>query len=790
MPNEELLRELLGVFGDEAEERLETADALLLEIERSDEDARSEAFAKLLREMHTLKGSAAAVSLDDVSTVAHDLETFFARMRDREIACDPDTLDVGYHALEGMRAMIRSAVSGGDSGVDVAALRGRLGAASAGEPVSAALRPAVEPSAVAAAVAEPDPRETAPMTVSAGASVATEEDAAAVAAAGGNGRETVRIATSKLDDLMAQVGELLITTMASEERRTDLRAVLDSLGSWADGWKKARPERDRLDAYVAEARTVGTATSTEELDRVTQVGRMVEFLRDGETRLEDVQSRLIELDRTLTSTDRRTRQATADLQEEVLSVRMLPVSAVFDSLPRLVRELGRGLGKEAGLEVVGGETEVDRAVLEQMRGPLTHLIRNALDHGLETPDVRERAGKPRAGTISVAASQRGGTLVVEFRDDGAGIDAEAVKASAVARGAIGKAEAASMGARDAVALIFQPGLSTSRDITDLSGRGVGLDVVRESVERLQGTVEVDTRLGLGTTFTLTLPVTVATTQCLLVRSGGQTFGLPLSGVGRILRLRPQDAAQNQGRRVLLIDDEPVVVTSLAALLGVDREEEAWTDVRPGVLLYSSERRVAVLVDEVLGSPEVVVKNLPAPLVRVSGVGGATILGSGETILVLSAGDLVKAATGGSRAATGKRAPARVPASAAAKPGDGTPVVVVADDSVVSRMLEKGVLEAAGYEVRAAADGLEAWEILSAGGCALLVSDVNMPRMDGLQLTARLRADSRFRDFPVILVTSLDTAEDRARGVEVGADAYIVKSTFSRNGLLEAVRRLI
>jgi two-component system chemotaxis sensor kinase CheA len=347
-----------------------------------------------------------------------------------------------------------------------------------------------------------------------------------------------------------------------------------------------------------------------------------------------------------------------------------------------------------------------------------------------------------------------------------------------------------MGARDAVALIFQPGLSTSRDITDLSGRGVGLDVVRESVERLQGTVEVDTRLGLGTTFTLTLPVTVATTQCLLVRSGGQTFGLPLSGVGRILRLRPQDAAQNQGRRVLLIDDEPVVVTSLAALLGVDREEEAWTDVRPGVLLYSSERRVAVLVDEVLGSPEVVVKNLPAPLVRVSGVGGATILGSGETILVLSAGDLVKAATGGSRAATGKRAPARVPASAAAKPGDGTPVVVVADDSVVSRMLEKGVLEAAGYEVRAAADGLEAWEILSAGGCALLVSDVNMPRMDGLQLTARLRADSRFRDFPVILVTSLDTAEDRARGVEVGADAYIVKSTFSRNGLLEAVRRLI
>jgi two-component system chemotaxis sensor kinase CheA len=261
-------------------------------------------------------------------------------------------------------------------------------------------------------------------------------------------------------------------------------------------------------------------------------------------------------------------------------------------------------------------------------------------------------------------------------------------------------------------------------------------------------------------------------------------------VGRILRLRPQDARQAQGRRVLMIDGEPVVVTSLAALLGIDREEASWTDSRSAVLLHSTDRRAAALVDGVLGSPEVVVKNLPPPLERVPGVGGATILGSGETVLVLSASDLVKTATGASRAAVGTTASARVPAPATPKPEGGVPVVVVADDSVVSRMLEKGVLEAAGYQVRPAADGAEAWEILAEGGCSLLVSDVNMPRLDGLQLTARLRADPRFRDFPVILVTSLDSAEDRARGVEVGADAYIVKSTLTRGGLLEAVRRLI
>ncbi len=772
MPNEELLRELLGVFGDEAEERLEAADALLLEIERSDE-ARPEAFAKLLREMHTLKGSAAAVSLDDVSTVSHDLETFFTRIRDGELPCEPASLDVGYHALREMRTMIRTAVTGGDSGVDVAGLRERL-AATAVEESSAA------PDAPSAPVAAPPPEETP---------VAADDDAAAAAANAGT-RETVRVATSKLDGLMAQVGELLITTMDREERRTELREVLDSLTTWADGWKKVRSERDRVDAYVAEARTATAGRTVDELDRLSWMGHLVEFMREGETRLEDVHARLSELDRTLRATDRRTRQATADLQDEVLSVRMLPVSAVFDSLPRLVRELGRALGKEATLDIVGGETEVDRAVLEQMRGPLTHLIRNALDHGLEGPDVRERDGKPREGRISVAASQRGGTLVVELHDDGAGVDPAAVKAAAVGRGAISAAEAAAMSPREAIALIFQPGLSTSEVVTDLSGRGVGLDVVRESVERLQGTVEVDSHVGVGTTFTLTLPVTVATTQCLLVRAAGQTFGLPLSGVGRILRLRPQDTRQNQGRRVLVIDDEPVVVTSLAAMLGIDRAEAPWTESRSAVLLHSTDRRAAALVDGVLGSPEVVVKNLPPPLERVPGVGGAAILGSGETVLVLSAGDLVKTATGASRAAAGTTATARVHAPAAAKPEGGVPIVVVADDSVVSRMLEKGVLEAAGYQVRAAADGVEAWEILAEGGCSLLVSDVNMPRLDGLQLTARLRGDARFRDFPVILVTSLDSPEDRARGVQVGADAYIVKSTLTRGGLLEAVRRLI
>ena len=599
------------------------------------------------------------------------------------------------------------------------------------------------------------------------------------------------MATSKLDGLMAQVGELLITTMDREERRTELRDVLDSLTTWSDGWKKVRSERDRIDAYVAEARTAGAGQTVDELDRLSWMGHMVEFMREGETRLEDVHARLSELDRTLTATDRRTRQATADLQDEVLSVRMLPVSAVFDSLPRLVRELGRASGKEATLEIAGGETEVDRAVLEQMRGPLTHLIRNALDHGLEAPDVRERAGKPREGRISVAASQRGGTLVVELRDDGAGIDPAAVKAAAVSRGAISAAEAAAMSPRDAIALIFQPGLSTSEVVTDLSGRGVGLDVVRESVERLQGTVEVDSRIGIGTTFTLTLPVTVATTQCLLVRAAGQTFGLPLSGVGRILRLRPQDTRQNQGRRVLVIDDEPVVVTSLAAMLGIDREE--------GAVDRFPVRR--------------------APAFDRPARGGARRRRPG----IPGGGREEPAASAGARARCGRRHHPGLGRDRArpqcGRPGEGRDRRVTrgrGHDRDRARP-RAGGREAAGRHARRrrrrrlggvphAGEGRAGGRRLPGsrrrrrrggvgdpGGGRMLAAGLRREHAAARRVAADRpppRSDARFRDFPVILVTSLDSPEDKARGRQVGADAYIVKSTLTRGGLLEAVRRLI
>jgi two-component system chemotaxis sensor kinase CheA len=836
VPDEGLLRELLAVFSEEAEERLQAADAHLLGLEQSDEAGREAIFSPLLREMHTLKGSAAAVSLDEVSTLAHDLETFFDRMRSGEIPCDAATLDIGYKALEAMRAMVRSAVAGEPSLVDVTAMRARLAnveteqlssnaAASTDAeahetaPAESADEAVTPDSADAAAIdADQDPQveppsaihdEPADEAVSTSVTAAPESSkpvgaepvlaseppparrpAASSGASGGTGggwaRGTVRIATSKLDGLMAHVGELLVSTTGLDDRRLELRSLLDSLAAWADEWERLRPELDRVDEFLEDVRDRPNGRDAGDVARIREVDALAVFLREGEGKLANVEARLTELDRELGRTDRRTRQVTSELQSEVLRVRMLPVSALFDSLPRMVRDLARDLGKEAGVAIRGADTEVDRAVLEQMRGPLTHLVRNALDHGLESPEERVRGGKPRGGTIGITASQRGGALIVEIQDDGAGIDAVRVRAAAVEKGVLTPDAARAMSDREAISLIFGSGLSTAPTVTDVSGRGVGLDVVRESVERLQGSIEVDSRLGEGTTFTLTLPVSVATTQSLLVRSGGQTFAIPLPSVSRILRIAPESVATAQGRSVVAIEGEPVMVTPLAGVLGLDREESNGGGTRPAVLLRSGNRSVALTVDELLGSQDLVVKNLPAPLLRVRGLGGATILGSGDVVVVVNVADLVKSAAG-----TGRNGAKDAPDRSAARPASASSrVVLVADDSVVSRMLQKGILETAGYQVRVAADGMEAWELLQAEPCDLLVSDVNMPRLDGLELTAKLRSDARFRDFPVILVTSLDSAQDHARGVEAGADAYIVKSAFSRDGLLQAVQRLI
>jgi two-component system chemotaxis sensor kinase CheA len=447
------------------------------------------------------------------------------------------------------------------------------------------------------------------------------------------------------------------------------------------------------------------------------------------------------------------------------------------------------------LIIKGGENEVDRTILEQVKAPLVHLLRNAVDHGLESPEKREAAGKPRQGRLELTAAQRGANLQVEVSEDGGGIDVNKVRDSAVRKGLLSQEAAAAMPDQEAMWLIFRPGFSTKSEVTDLSGRGVGLDVVRENVEGLGGMIDVKSELGVGTTFTLTLPMSVATTLVMIVECGSRRFALPVTNILRIMKIKPSEIGQLRGRAAIDFEGRPIALTQLSSALGMN---DASADLIEGkavqaLIVGSADKRYAFLVDGILGAQEVVVKSLLPPLDRVRRVAGATILGTGEVVMVVNVADLIRSSSvhnlafsmgkGGTTPSSSEivRKSAKV-----AEP----PLVLCVDDSFTTRTLVKSIVEAAGYRTKQAADGLEAWNILQNEPIQLVVTDVNMPRMDGFELTRTIRKNLQTKDLPVILVTSLDSPEERAEGVDAGADAHIVKGALRQEDLLETIKRLL
>ena len=419
-----------------------------------------------------------------------------------------------------------------------------------------------------------------------------------------------------------------------------------------------------------------------------------------------------------------------------------------------------------------------------MKDPLVHLLRNCIDHGIETPEQRGRAGKPPRAEITLAVSAVNSTQVeISVSDDGAGIDVEKVKAAALKRGIVTANAADQLSEPAALALVFETEVSTSPMITRVSGRGLGLAIVREKAEKLGGRVAIESRRGHGTTIRMTLPLTLATFRGVLVESARRLFILPTAQVERVTRFKPQEVQTVEGRRTLALNGRTVALVDLAEVLqlAITPQKPGAPEAIPILVLGAGEQRVAFVVDAVLDEREVLVKRFAKPLSRVRNIAGATVLGSGEVAPILNVADLLKSArTAGAALRT---PPAATVAAAPAKR------ILVVEDSITSRMLLKGILESAGYDVKTAVDGIDGFTALREERFDLVVSDVEMPRMDGFDLTARIRADRALAEIPVVLVTALESREDRERGIDVGANAYLVKSNLDQSNLLEALRRL-
>jgi two-component system chemotaxis sensor kinase CheA len=474
---------------------------------------------------------------------------------------------------------------------------------------------------------------------------------------------------------------------------------------------------------------------------------------------------------------------TDDMQNGVRRVRMVPVSTLFDLFPRMIRDISREQGKQARLVLEGADTEIDRQVLEGLKDPLTHLLRNAIDHGIEPPEARRRRKKPEEGTIRLEASQRGNHIVLEVSDDGAGINLQAVRRAAVRNHLLTPADAENISVDETVDLVFQSGLSTHVSVTDLSGRGVGMDVVREQLEKLHGQVKTQTEMDHGTTFTLILPLTLATSHVLMLKVADQVVAVPTTSVERLLQMKPDEIRRMEGKPAVSINGRALPLISMAQILALPEREvnEEGPQKIAVVVLGAVEKRLAFQVDGFLGAQEAVVKNLGPQLQRVPNISGATILGTGRVVMILNAGSMIYASQGVKGAGLLSRM--RVEAAQAKK-------VLVVDDSITTRTLEKNILENAGYQVGQAADGMEGWERMQEETYDAVVFDIEMPRMDGFQLTEKVRRDNRFEHLPIVLVTSLESPEDKIRGMEAGADVYITKGTFDQTELLETIERLI
>jgi len=780
---EEFLQRLRATFKVEAEEHLQALSSGLLELEQEPSAEKQTAVVETLyREAHSLKGAARAVDMTDVEETSHSLEGVLAALKRGEIAVSGDLLDNLRRVVDGLGKLLSSPQE-----VVVQELQQQLARLEVGEndhqPVTDASRLQEEVEAVPDRKSEagaPEKPETrlAPLTPADSESAGRGDGTASVDP---SLPETIRIATAKLDALLLQTEEMLAAKLAAAQQVADLREVYGTLDGWKKEWDRVAPEIRGVRKFL-ERKEGGDGQDPV----ASSLAPVLEFADWSETYIKSLETRLNALAESAEGDRRSVGQMVDQLLEDVKQVLMHPFASFAASFPRLVRELARDQGKEAELVLEGGEVEIDRRILAAMKDPLVHLLRNAVDHGIEAPEERERNGKPRRGTATVALSQVSSSRVeIRIADDGAGIDLAAVKAAAVQRRIASPEEADRLDEQEVLELIFQSDVSTRSLITDISGRGLGLAIAREKVEDLGGSLSVETSPGTGTSFRMLLPLTLATFRGILVQAADQLFVIPTGSVERVLRVRQEEIKTVENRETIPLNGSAVPLAWLADVLELPGREEPGngSTFRPTLILGTAENRIAFGVEAVLGEQVVLIKGLGPQLSRVRNVAGATVLGSGQVAPILNVPDLLKSAVQTSGV------PARFAAAvkAAEEPGDA---ILVVEDSITSRMLLKNILEAAGYPVKTTVDGVEALTELKAGSFDLVVSDVQMPRMDGFELTKKIREDDSLAELPVVLVTALESREDRERGIDAGANAYIVKSSFDQSNLLETIRRLI
>ena len=788
--------ELVSLFTEEAGELLDSSDGLMATLRNVPDDV--ECIRGLQRNLHTLKGGARVVGIAAVGDLAHAMETLLEKIGDRKRAVEPIEVDSLERAFDRLHDMLERVMENRAVATPVNAVE-RFNALAEGRPiagVAGAFETTSEPNPardevvpVAKAVPAPPPR-AAPQFVE------TEVQAPA---------ELIRVRSDLLDSLVNAAGEASIYRARLEQQvgnfRFNLVELNQTVARLREQLRKLEIETETqiLSRYQRENEAgEGAAFDPLELDRFSNLQQYSRALAESVSDLASIQDILDDQARQSETLLLQQSRVNSDLQDGLMRTRMVPFESMVPNLRRTLRGAADELGKRAQLRVEGAQGEMDRSVMERMKAPFEHMLRNALAHGIEDPAQRVAIGKPMEGTVTIHVGRQGTEVLVRVTDDGAGFDRDAIRRKAIERGLL----QADMSVSDAELFNFvlQTGFSTASEVSQIAGRGVGMDVVANEIRQLGGSLTIESERGRGTTFNIRLPFTLAVTQAITVRAGDTTFAVPMTSVQAVSRIPREEMAARMasGDRSIEYAGEPYQLHELSELLGLGASHavEDSTGQLPLLMVRAGDLRAAIHIDSVIGSREIVVKPVGPQISNVPGMFGATIMGDGSVMLILDLAPLV-------RHSVAKQA-ALVTVAEAEEPGDAEPLrpvvpsrtdesgprlVMVVDDSITMRKVTTRVLEREQLEVVTAKDGVDALEQLQERVPDVMLLDIEMPRMDGYELATHMKNDARFRHVPIIMITSRTGEKHRQRAFEIGVERYIGKP-YSESDLLRHVNEML
>ena len=796
-----LPEELVEIFSEEAEDHLRSMYTGLQKLRSNRGDFES--LGQVRRSSHTLKGAAAAVGLEVVTRLTHRMEDLLDYLAENQIEPTADQVSLFLRTTDQVQTLQSDEINIEDS----VSVISQLYMTYAVELAATKTEEEIQADQIEAAAPVAEVTTTA-LTTTSDVEIVNEkadtEKAASGKAKPKKDQQFLRVPLDRLDGLVALIGEMVVNRSAFNQRLADFEARIEDMNTSLQRFRGVAQEvetRYSVDALKSGRRTHlfddknqkttlrfdgmdkrSSQLDELEFDRYTDFHLTARTLSEATSDVAVITSELKNLHGDFHTLLGRQQRHNRDAQDTLMQIRMVPVSSISNRLERTVRTVSNKIGKKVDLKVVGGNTELDKTVLEEIVDPLLHLVRNGLDHGIETPKQRLAAGKPERARLTLQALNQGTRVTLRIIDDGRGINMEKIRVKAIERGIISEEQVLSK--QELLGLIFLPGFSTADSLTDVSGRGVGMDVVREAVNRLKGTISVESENGTGSTFTIHLPTTLAVTRALLVEAHGHQFAVPMQAIQQITRLEPNKVSYVGDQAIVRTGDETLQLRHLSVHMGMaDTDDEHFETTRPMLIIRAGDDVSAVTVDSIEGGQDVVVKTLGDHLRSVPGYIGATISGDGTVIPILDPADLC----GQESASVMSSSFQRIESMAASR----RKLAMVIDDSLSVRRVTTNLLRLRGWDVLDAKDGVDALEILANAEIPpdVFLCDMEMPRMDGLEFVRRIRTQSEFAKTPVVMVTSRAAEKHRKMASEAGADEHVVKP-FNDDRLMDLITRMV